>query len=172
MMKCRYRCAYSRGRKKERCVCVYKNGVGWRRALFFRSYRFVMINGKGHGEKRIKKRQREIQNAKWITNKKREKKDSSSAPKMSIHCVDFTSHFYFYFFLIFQPKNSPFQFPTGFECSQFWHIFGDPFFWSLPNPPPPPLQGIEKKRSSTDRRPRSYKVCAAHRHTDDCVTKY
>ena len=50
------------------------------------------------------------------------------------------------------------SFPTGFECLQFLHIFGESFL-SLPKPPP--FQK-KKKRSTIDRR-RSYKVCVCGR---------
>lgn len=122
MMKCRYRCAYSRGRKKERCVCVYKN-LSWMATSSFLSVLSVCHDQwKRTRRKRmiIKKRQREIQNAKRITNKKREKKRFFFCPKNVDSLCRFHLPFLFiFFFLIFQPKNSPFQFPTGFECSQF-----------------------------------------------------
>ena len=62
----------------------------------------------------------------------------------------------------FFSSSSSFQkipsFPTGFECLQFLHIFGESFL-SLPKPPP--FQK-KKKRSTIDRR-RSYKVCVCGR---------
>lgn len=172
MMKCRYRCAYSRGRKKERCVCVYKNGVGWRRALFFRSYRFVMINGKGHGEKRIKKRQREIQNAKWITNKKNGKKRFFFCPKNVDSLCRFHLPFLFLFFSDFSTEKFPIPISHRFRMfAVLTHFWGSFFFSRFRILLPPPLQGIEKKGPPWIAGQDLIRY-ALHTHTDDCVTKY
>lgn len=65
---------------------------------------------------------------------------------MSIHCVDFTSHFYLFFFSDFSTEKFPIPISHRFRMfAVLTHFWGSFFFLSLPNPPPPPLQGIEKK---------------------------
>jgi hypothetical protein len=66
---------------------------------------------------------------------------------MSIHCVDFTSHFYlFFFFLFFNRKIPHSNFPQVSNVRSFDTFLGILFFCRFRILlPPPPLQGIEKK---------------------------
>lgn len=148
------------------CVCVEKEKKDVSIKLFYGDassspgYRFVMING-----------QKDIIEKETTWNSKlgaQENNKQTGEIPSKVFCpknVDSLCRFHVPFFVcvFFHTQKFPIEISHRFRMFAVFTHFWDLFCRFRILPP-----SKKKKRSSTDRRPRSYKVC----YVDDCVTKY